>query len=82
MFLKYILCNVFTQKTSDWNKHLSDNVFQRVRIKSHLSSLTNVENSTSNFHQFIQIYCKEEREENNGNCKAFWVTGRINNNVN
>ena len=43
-------------------------------MKSHLSSSTNVENFTSNFGQSVQICCREkEKEENNGNCKAFSV---------
>ena len=45
---------------------------QRVRIKSQPSSLTNVENSKSNFPQSVQICCGEkERGENNGNYKTF-----------
>ena len=47
---------------------------QCVRIEPHSSGLTNVEKSTSNFRQSVQICCREEqREENNGNCKAFCV---------
>ena len=47
---------------------------QCVGIKPHLCSLTNVENSTNKFRQSVQFYCKEQREENNGNCKAFCIT--------
>ena len=44
-------------------------------IEPHSSSLTNVENLTSNFGQSVQICCREkEKEENNDNCKAFCVT--------
>ena len=47
---------------------------QCARIESHSSGLTNVENSTSQFCQSVHICCGEkEREENNGNCKAFCV---------
>ena len=46
-----------------------------VLIKTHSSSLTNLESSTSSFCQSVKICCREEqREENNGNCKAFCVT--------
>ena len=52
---------------------------QCVRIKPHLSNLANVENSTSNFRQSVQICCGEKgREENNSNCKAFGVTRKRN----
>ena len=48
---------------------------QCVRIEPHSSSLTNVENSSSNFRQSVQICCRgEQKEEGNGNCKAFCVT--------
>ena len=48
--------------------------FQCVWIKPHSSSLTNVENLTSNFCQSFQIFCREnEKEGNNRNCKAFFV---------
>ena len=51
------------------------NVFQCVSIMVHSSNLKNVENLTRNFRQSFQIYCRErEKEENNGNCKAFCVT--------
>ena len=52
---------------------------QWVQIKPHPSSLTNIENSTSNFCQSVQICCREKgKEENNGNCKAFCVTHKCN----
>ena len=52
---------------------------QCVRIKPQSPSLTNAENSTSNFHQSIQISCRgKEREENNGSYKAFCVTRKRN----
>ena len=45
------------------------------QIKPHSSSLTNVENSATDFCQSVQIFCREEqKEENNGNCKAFCIT--------
>ena len=48
---------------------------QCVWIKPHSSNLTNVESLTSNFGQSVQMCCREkEKEENNGNCKAFCVT--------
>ena len=47
---------------------------QCVWIKPHSSSLTNEENLTRSFGQFVQISCREKKEENNGNCKAFCVT--------
>ena len=52
---------------------------QCLQIKPHFSSLTNVENQTSNFCQSVQI-CRgeKEREENNGNCKAFCVIRKRN----
>ena len=51
-----------------------------VRIDPHSASLTNVENLTGNFCQSVQICFREEqREENNGNCKAFCVTRKRNN---
>ena len=54
--------------------------FQCVRIEPHLSSLKNMENSTSNFRQSVQICCGEkEREDNNGKCKAFRVKRKRNN---
>ena len=41
----------------------------------HWPSLINLENLTSYFGQSIQIFCSEkEKEENNGNHKAFCVT--------
>ena len=44
------------------------------------SNLTNLENSTRNFCQSVQTCCREEqKEENNGNCKAFYVTRKCNN---
>ena len=44
------------------------------------SNLTNLENSTSNFCQSVQICCREEqKEENNGYWKAFYVTRKCNN---
>ena len=50
-----------------------------VRIEPHSSGLTNVENSTRKFHQSVQNCCREEqREENNGNCKAFCVIRKRN----
>ena len=37
--------------------------------------LLHIENLTSKFGQSLQICCREkEKEENNGNCKAFCVT--------
>ena len=55
---------------------------QCVWIKPNSSGLTNVENVTSNFRQFIQICCREkEKEENRGNCKAFCVTRKRKNTV-
>ena len=55
---------------------------QRVRIKPHLSSLRSVENSRNNFRQSVQICCREkEKEENDGNCKAFCVTRKHNNTI-
>ena len=52
---------------------------QCVRIELHSSSLTNVENSTSNFRQSVQIWYREEqKEENNGNCKAFRAASKTN----
>ena len=51
---------------------LHEVIFQYVRITLNLSSLTNMKKFTSNFRQSVQICCREkEREENNGNCKAF-----------
>ena len=48
-----------------------------------MSSLTNVDSLTSNFRQSVQICCGEkEREENNGNCKAFSVAHKRNNKEN
>ena len=45
---------------------------QCVWIKPHSSSLTNVENLTSNFGQFVKIcYGEKEKEENSDHCKAF-----------
>ena len=53
--------------------------FQCVRFKPRSSSSTNVENSTSNFRQSVQICCREaQKEENNGNCQAFCVTRKRN----
>ena len=55
-------------------------LLQYVWIKPHSSSLTNEENLTSNFCQSFQICCGEKgREENNGNCKAFYVTRKCKN---
>ena len=45
----------FHTRVLDCNKYLLHEVFQRVRTKPHLSSLKNVENSTSNSRQFFQI---------------------------
>ena len=54
-------------------------LLQCLEIRPHLSSLTNVENSINNFCQSVQTWCrKEEREENNGNCKTFCVTRKRN----
>ena len=39
------------------------------------TNLTNVENSTSNFRQQVQVCSREEeRKENNGNSKLFCAT--------
>ena len=47
---------------------------QCVWIKPHSSSLINLENLKSNFGQSVQNCCREEqKEENNGHCKAFCV---------
>ena len=52
---------------------------QCVRIKPHSSTLTNLEHSTRNFRQSLQICCGEKViEENNDNCKAFCVTYKRN----
>ena len=65
--------------------HIGVSIFQimflqYVWIKPHSSSLANEENLTSNFCQFFQICCGEkEREENNGNCKPFYVTRKCKN---
>ena len=67
--------HVFTHEISDWNDICHITFLKCVRIDSHSPSLTNVENSTSNFRQSVQICCREEqKEENNGNWKAFGVT--------
>ena len=67
---------MFTHTKSQIGINISQITFlQCVRIKPHSFSLTNVENSTSNFRQSVKICCREkEKEENNGNCKAFCVT--------
>ena len=73
--LNHIACHVFTHENPDWNKYLSHNVFQCVRIKPSWSSVTNEENSTINFCQSVQISCREEeRQENNSNYKTFCLT--------
>ena len=60
------------------NSHVT--FLQFVWIKPHSSSLTNLENSTSSFSQSVQIFCREEqKEENNGDCKAFCVTRKRSN---
>ena len=57
--------------------------FQCIRTEPHSSILRNVENSTSNFRRSVQICRREEqREENNGNCKGFFVIHKRNNRVN
>ena len=54
---------------------LLEDIFQCVRIRSHLPRLTNLENLTSNSRQFVLIYYREEqKEENDGNLKAFCDT--------
>ena len=48
---------------------------QCVWIKPHSFSLPNLESSESSFRQSVHICCSEEqKEENDGNCKAFCVT--------
>ena len=69
--LKHMTCPAFTCEVSDRNKYFSRNFLQCVRIKPHSCSLTNVENSRSNFRQSVHICCKK-KEENNGNCKGFF----------
>ena len=45
----------------------------------HSSSLTNEEDLANIFGQSVQICCGEkEKEENNGNCKVFCVTRKLN----
>ena len=63
-FSKVRVMSFFHTKISDCNKYLSHNIFPVCLIESHLSSLTNVKNPTSNFRLFVQI----------DNCKAFCVT--------
>ena len=70
-------CHDFTHKILYYNKYLWHNVSTAWNVwnEPHLSSLTNVENPTSNFHQSVQICCREEQgEENNGNCQTFCIT--------
>ena len=54
-------------------------LLQWVQFKPHSSTLTNIESLTSNIRQSFQI-CrrKKEKEENNGNYKAFCVTRKRN----
>ena len=74
--------HVFPREISDWNKYLSHNVFQWVRIKPHWPGLTDVENLTSNFRQSFQICCREEeREGNNSICKGFRTTRKRNKDI-
>ena len=48
---------------------------QCVWFKPHLSSLINLESLTIIFGQSVQICSrKKEKEKNNGNCKAFYIT--------
>ena len=55
IFSKHMACHAFTHKISDWNKYFSHKALQRVQTEPHSSSLKNVENSTSNFCQFVKI---------------------------
>ena len=65
-------CHVFTHEFQSGIKIRNITFLECVRINPHSSSFTNVGNSTSNFLPSVQISCGEkEREENNGNCKAF-----------
>ena len=62
-FLKHAAYYAFTHEISDWNKYLSQKIFPVCLNWATLSSITYVENSTSNFRQFIQICCREEERE-------------------
>ena len=66
---------MFSQTEFQTGINICHMFLQCFRIEPHSSRLINVKNSTSNFRQFVQICCREkEREENNGNCKAFCFT--------
>ena len=77
--LKHMPCNVFTHKILFGINICHLMFLQCVWIQLHLSSLTNIENLTRKFGQSVQICCREnEKEENNGNSKAFYVTYKLN----
>ena len=50
-----------------------------VQIDPHLSRLTNVENLSGNFCQFVQTFFSEEQREENSICKALCVMRKLSN---
>ena len=52
-------------------ENLEKDIFQCVRIKLHLPIQTYLENLTSKFHQYVQICCREEADEQGTLCHKF-----------
>ena len=78
-YLKHMVCYVFTNEIQIGINIYHKTLLQWVRFKPHSSILTNVESLTSNIRQSFQICRREkEKEENNGNDKAFCVTRKRN----